>query len=89
MIVRETRLLIEPGDITHVRLTCTQCGESTLCRVDSQQEVPLVCAHCGLHWRRGTEEPIANSLVRAIKRAGKSDGLKVKIQLETLDDSDG
>ena len=31
---------------------------------------------------------MANSLVRAIKRAGKSDGLKVKIQLEMLDDSD-
>lgn len=85
MLMRETRLLLEPSDVTHMRLTCTQCNDTTLCRIGSQQEVPLICPFCGAHWRRGTEEPIANSLVRAIMRATNHDGLRVKIQLEVLD----
>ena len=90
MMVKEKRLLLEPGDITHLRLTCERCNGATLCTLKSEQAAPLACPHCGTPWRRSGNsaigDPVASQLLQMLRQAANHDGLQVKMQLEALDE---
>ncbi len=83
-MIRETRILFRPTDVTHVRLTCQKCKETTLCRIDSKRSVPLGCPHCGAAWQLGEQAPVGSDLLNVLRTARKDESV-IAIQLEFHD----
>ena len=87
-MIRENRILLEPGDITHVRLTCIACHSTLLIRTEDDQQPPNHCPTCRtpLWDERLGREAYEPSFIFYLRRLSQQTGSpKVKLQLESLD----
>ena len=89
-MIREHRVLTEPSDITHVRLTCRKCQRGTVLYdlSEHQQRPPPRCYSCGADWWEEFQEHPNTvpelGLIRALQRLREC-GRPVRTQLESLD----
>ena len=91
MIMKETRIVFGPGDLSRFRFQCDRCKGELVQGLDDPTELPVNCPLCGEQWRepRG-KVSIHNELRHILKQLLEnevSNHCKIRIMFEVDDSS--
>ena len=93
MMVRETRIIFEPGDIRKLRAVCRKCGgEVDLPFRARYKPPPSDCPHCRTTWYNpGVEDPTVEAMLNLLQDAHRlatsKDTIPFTARFEIEDDS--
>ena len=77
----ETSLLLAPGEVSHLELTCYECQEVCMFRTHGDKDVPSQCPHCGTSWLSGEEGNSAKKLMDALRKVNDDREKKYSLEL--------
>lgn len=86
MIVTERKMLVDLGDVKHVRITCSHCGTVHAMPVDSEHHLWTRCASCRTEWFSSEgSEPKLLRLLRMLRRV-KNEDVELQLELDCVED---